>query len=66
MLMHPYIAKRIVMSHIDDLHRAAGGPPPVRTANEDRLRWPNARLAPLRRPSLRPKPTLAQASEPCT
>jgi hypothetical protein len=67
MLMHPYIAKRIVKSHIDDLHRAAGSPPPVRTATEDQLRTPDARPAPLtKRPALRPKPTLAQASEPCT
>jgi len=68
MVMHPYIAKHIVESRIDDLRRAAAGTPSVRPAtDDDARRSPDATVLP-RRARLFPrrKRAFAQASEPCT
>jgi len=67
MAMHPYIAKHLVESRIDDLRRAAGGAPPQRPADDAASHRPDARVVPLAlRPFVRAKRALAEASEPCT
>jgi hypothetical protein len=68
MVMHPYIAKHIVESRIDDLRRAAGGSPAARRPDDDDASHrPKARVLPLAvRLFQRRKPALEQASEPCT
>lgn len=35
MVTNPYIAKLLIEAHTDDLRRAAGGPPPARTTNDE-------------------------------
>jgi hypothetical protein len=68
MVMHPYIAKHIVDSRIDDLRRAAGDAPPARRADDDhavrrpeaKASWLTVRLSPWR------KRAFERASEPCT
>ncbi|HUA71676.1 MAG TPA: hypothetical protein VMA96_11350 [Solirubrobacteraceae bacterium] len=67
MVMHPYIAKHLVESHVDDLRRAAGGSPLARPADTGAPPRPDARVRLLKfRPFGRAKRTLAQASGPCS
>jgi hypothetical protein len=67
MVMHPYIAKHIVESHVDDLRRAAGGSASSRPADAGALPRPDTRVRLLKvRPFARAKRSLAQASGPCT
>ena len=67
MVMHQYIAKHLVESHVDDLRRAAGGSPSARPADSDAVPRPDARVRLLRvLPFARAKRTLAQASGPCS
>jgi hypothetical protein len=68
MVMHPYIAKHIVESRIDDLRRAAAGAPSARPAIDDDARSrPDATVLPRKvRLFPRRKRAFAQASEPCT
>ena len=65
--MHPYIAKHIAESRIDDLRRAAGGAPPTRRADDKHaLRRPEAKVSRLMvRLSPRRKRAFERASEPC-
>jgi len=67
MVMHPYIAKHLAESRIDDLRRAAGGAPPSPRTDDDASRRLEARTLPLiLRLSPRRKRAFEQASEPCT
>jgi hypothetical protein len=67
MVMHPYIAKHLVESRVEDLRRAAGGASPQRPADDAAARRPDARAVPFAlRPFARAKRALAEASEPCT
>jgi hypothetical protein len=68
MVMHPYIAKHIAESRIDDFRRAAGGAPSARREDDDdALHRPRARVLPLVvRLFPRRKRVIEQASEPCT
>ncbi len=68
MVMHPYIAKHLVETRIDDLRRAAAGASPDRPASDDDAsRRPEARVLQLTvRPFTRRKRAFEQASGPCT
>jgi hypothetical protein len=66
MVTNPYIARLLVESHIDDLHRKAGRVPPARTADGDAQRRADKAGVPAAGWRLpRPKRALSPACDPC-